>query len=97
MKRRTTDSKSTISGPQIRAARGFLCWDQRDLSMMAVVPLFAVEQIEVGQRMPGLVSAVAAIRRALEAAGVEFTNGDEPEVKLRAKPAGKAKGKRSPS
>jgi hypothetical protein len=32
-------------------------------------------------------AAVQAIQRALEAAGIEFTNGDEPGVKLRkAKP-----------
>jgi hypothetical protein len=37
----------------------------------------------------GSEEAVQAIQRALEAAGVEFTNGDEPGVKLR-----KAKGRR---
>jgi hypothetical protein len=36
---------------------------------------------------------VADIQRALEAAGVEFTNGDEPAVKLKAKPKAKPKGK----
>jgi len=32
---------------------------------------------------PVPIDAVAAIRDTLEAAGVEFTNGDEPGVKLR--------------
>lgn len=77
---------AVISGPQIRAARGFLCWDQRDLAMMARVPLFTVEQLETGQESTGpLVSAVAAIQGALEAAGIIFTNGDEPGVKLKAR------------
>jgi len=31
------------------------------------------------------------IQGALEAAGVEFTNGDEPGVKMKATKAGKAK------
>jgi hypothetical protein len=31
----------------------------------------------------GLINNVAAVRAALESAGVEFTNGDEPGVKLR--------------
>src|SRR6516165_12826479 len=54
MKRRPKDTKSgvaVVSGAQIRAARGFLCWDQRDLAMMAGVPLFAVERIETGEKI----------------------------------------------
>jgi hypothetical protein len=31
-----------------------------------------------------------AIQAALEEGGIEFTNGDEPGVKLKAKPKGKA-------
>jgi len=40
----------------------------------------------VSMNIPGRpvpIDAVAAIRDTLEAAGVEFTNGDEPGVKLR--------------
>jgi hypothetical protein len=33
-----------------------------------------------------LVPELAAVRAALEAAGVEFTNGDEPGVKLKKGP-----------
>jgi hypothetical protein len=80
---------AVVSGAQIRAARGFLCWDQRDLAMMAGVPLFAVERIETGEKIADpLASAMAAIQRAIEAAGIEFTDGDGPGVKL--KSAGKA-------
>jgi hypothetical protein len=92
--KRAKETKSPISGPQIRAARGFLCWDQRDLAMMARVPLIAVEQIEAWEKPTGeLAGASAAIQRALEAAGIEFTNGDEPGVKLKARDQGKAKGR----
>jgi hypothetical protein len=35
------------------------------------------------QRRPDLTDPLAAIRAALEAAGVEFTNGDVPGVQLR--------------
>jgi hypothetical protein len=31
----------------------------------------------------GLANNVAAVRRTLEAAGVEFTNGDQPGLRLR--------------
>jgi microcompartment protein CcmL/EutN len=60
---------------------------------MGRVPLIAVERIETGvETTSELAGALAAIQRALEAAGVVFTNGEEPGVKLKAK--GKAKGKR---
>jgi hypothetical protein len=100
MKRRPKDTKSgvaVVSGAQIRAARGFLCWDQRDLAMMAVVPLFAVERIETMEKVADpLALAMAAMQRALEAAGIEFTDGDEPGVKLKsAGKAAKAKSKRT--
>ena len=34
-----------ITGPQIRAARGFLGWDRRDLAKKAVVTIYTVERI----------------------------------------------------
>jgi ribosome-binding protein aMBF1 (putative translation factor) len=39
-----------ISGLQIRAARGLLCWDRRDLARKSVVPLSMIERIETGER-----------------------------------------------
>jgi hypothetical protein len=50
-----------------------------------------IATFETGKRSP-YDRTLADIQRALESAGVEFTNGDEPGVKLRAK--GK-KGKQS--
>jgi hypothetical protein len=36
----------------------------------------------------GLLNNVAAVRAVLEWAGIEFTNGDEPGIKLRKTPRG---------
>ena len=73
-----------LSSEQVRAARAMLRIEQRDLAATAGVSLETVKRIE---RSPGPISALAAtvekIQRALESAGVEFTNGDEPGLKLR--------------
>jgi transcriptional regulator with XRE-family HTH domain len=75
-----------ISGEQIRAARKLLGWRQAELAKQARIPAHSVESAEssVDQSfVPG--HDMQAMRAALEAAGVEFTNGDEPGVKLKAK------------
>jgi hypothetical protein len=58
--------------------------EQRELAQTAGVSLETIKRIE---RSPGVVSAYAStvdnLRRALEAAGIEFTNGDRPGVRLR--------------
>jgi hypothetical protein len=64
-----------VSGLQIRAARGFLCWDRRDLARKSVVPL------STGALNAGL----SAIKKALEAEGIEFIDGDIPGVLLHPK------------
>jgi predicted transcriptional regulator len=73
-----------LTSEQVRAARAMLRIEQRDLAAAAGVSLETVKRIE---RSPGPISALAAtvekIQRALESAGVEFTNGDEPGLKLR--------------
>ena len=78
-----------ISGLQIRAARGFLCWDRRELAAKAAVSLFNIERIESGDSIGGrskLASCVADIQVVLEAAGIKFTNdGDVPGVRLHPK------------
>jgi transcriptional regulator with XRE-family HTH domain len=61
--------------------------DQSDLAKAANVLQNVIVDFESGKRTPGA-NDLAAIRHALEAADVEFTNGSEPGVKLRAaKPA----------
>ena len=67
---------------QCRAARGLINWSQGRLAEVARVGDSTVRNFEAGRSSP-VANNLAAIRSALEAAGVEFTNGDEPGVKLR--------------
>ena len=61
-----------INGLQIRAARGFLAWDRRDLAEKAVVTIYMLEHIETGAEITdsAMVKGVAAIQAALEAEGI---------------------------
>ena len=67
---------------QSRAARGLLKWSQEDLALEAAVSVVTVRNFENKKSSPQRAS-LEVMRRALEAAGIEFTNGDEPGVKLR--------------
>ena len=70
-----------VNAAQIRAARGLLNWSQRQLAEAASVGLSTIADFERGKRTP-IGNNLAAIRRVLEEAGVAFTNGGEPGVKL---------------
>jgi len=65
-----------IDGRQIRAARGFLAWDRRDLAKKAVVALHTIERLETGAEMSraGMNKALTAIKATFEAEGIEFTS-----------------------
>lgn len=65
-------------------ARGALNWTVRDLAREAAVGINTVSRFEGGSET--LASTVRKLQAALEAGGVEFTNGDAPGVRLRAKP-----------
>jgi transcriptional regulator with XRE-family HTH domain len=78
-----------ITAAQSRGARGLLGMTQADLAHASGVSLRTIANFESGQRQP-VRQNLAAIQRGLETAGVVFTNGDEPGVKL-AKRKGKAK------
>jgi transcriptional regulator with XRE-family HTH domain len=67
---------------QCRAARGLVNWNQTQLAAKARVDPNTVRNFESGRTTP-IPNTLDAIHRALEAAGVEFTNGDEPGVKLK--------------
>ncbi len=77
----------TITPAQCRAARGLVDMDQAALASVASVSRNTIIEFEKGRRVPNT-NNLAAIRAALEKAGVEFTNGGEPGVKLRKRDPG---------
>jgi transcriptional regulator with XRE-family HTH domain len=75
---------------QLRAARALLGWSQSDLAAKAGLSRPTVKRAETEKDLPVSDEAKAKMRAALEAAGVEFTNGDAPGVRLhRSKNPGK--------
>jgi hypothetical protein len=71
-----------VTSAQIRAARGLLDWTVRDLAERSGVHRDMANKIETGA-YAGPPGTLEAIRRTLEYAGVELTNGDALGVKLR--------------
>lgn len=67
---------------QCRAARALVDLTQPQLAEAASLGLSTLVDFERSRRAVSA-NATAAIRAALEAAGVEFTNGDRPGVRLR--------------
>jgi transcriptional regulator with XRE-family HTH domain len=64
-------------------ARAALQIGIRDIAEMAKVAPGTISRLEAGEELKP--RTVEAIRHAFEKAGVAFTNGDEPGVKLRKK------------
>ena len=65
---------------QLRMARAAVGWGVRDLARRAAVNANTVTRIENGADAKQ--STMDKLQRALEAAGMEFTNGDQPGVRL---------------
>ncbi|MBM2712780.1 helix-turn-helix transcriptional regulator [Mesorhizobium caraganae] len=74
----------SMTPSQSRAARGLLDWSQQKLADQSNLSESSVRDFEKGRRVPS-VNNLAAIRSALESAGVEFIaeNGGGPGVRLR--------------
>jgi ribosome-binding protein aMBF1 (putative translation factor) len=66
---------------QCRAARAWLDWSQSDLSKRAKLGLSTVKDFEKGRRTP-LPENLAAMRAALEKAGIEFVE-EPPGLRIR--------------
>jgi hypothetical protein len=70
-----------ITPAQCRAARALLDWPRERLASESRIGLRSIVDFERSARAPRYVT-LDALRRALEKAGVEFTDGNEPGVKL---------------
>ena len=71
-----------ITPAQCRAARALLDITQDRLAELSGVSKRTIAHFEGGQRTP-IPANFAAIQRAFEGAGVEFTNGEFPGVRIR--------------
>ena len=65
---------------QCRMARAALGLGVRELAAAAKVSVDTVARFERGDELKE--RTIDALQRALEAAGIEFTNGDQPGVRL---------------
>lgn len=63
-----------MTAAQIKAARKLLGWTQQDLAERAHIDRRTVANIEMGKHTP-FRSTQSSIRRAFEAAGLEFVEG----------------------
>ena len=62
-------------------ARAALKLSVRDVATMANVSTNTLTRLENGEELK--LRTLEAVRNALEKAGVEFTNGDQPGVRMR--------------
>jgi transcriptional regulator with XRE-family HTH domain len=80
-----------ITSAQCRAARGLLDWTQQELADRAGIGIVTVRQVEAGLSKPRR-ATLEVIKRAMEAAGIEFIdeNGGGPGVRLRGRQRSKS-------
>jgi predicted transcriptional regulator len=70
-----------MNAAQSRMARAALKLSVRELAKMAQVATGTIVRLEAGETLQP--RTIDVIRDALEKAGVVFTNGDEPGVRLK--------------
>lgn len=78
-----------LTSAQIRAARALLRWSAEELASASALGVTTIRRAELTEGATSLTAANdLAVRRALEAAGVEFIdeNGGGPGVRLRKPP-----------
>jgi len=72
-----------VSIRQIKAARSLVGWSQKDMAARSGVSVPTIKRLEAWEGpIGGRPDTGEKIVAALEAAGVEFTNGDQPGVRL---------------
>jgi ribosome-binding protein aMBF1 (putative translation factor) len=82
-----------LTSAQIRAARALLRWSAEDLARKSTLGVTTIRRAELTEGETSLTTANdLAVRRTLEAAGVEFIdeNGGGPGVRLRQRSRSKA-------
>ncbi len=75
-----------LTSAQIRAARALVRWSAEDLARETALSVTTIRRAELADEETSMTAANdMAVRRALEAAGVEFINdnGGGPGVRLR--------------
>jgi hypothetical protein len=76
----------SLTSAQIRAARALVRWTAKDLARESAVGVTTIRRAELADDETSMTAPNdLAVRRALEAAGVEFIdeNGSGPGVRLR--------------
>jgi transcriptional regulator with XRE-family HTH domain len=76
-------SRTLMTSSQIRAARHLANLSQTDVAAATGLSLPTIRRAESEREVSVSIAAIAAIIAALEAAGVEFTNGEQPGVRMR--------------
>ena len=82
-----------LTSAQIRAARSLIRWSADDLARLSTLSVATIRRAELADGETSMTTANdLAVRRALEAAGVEFIddNGGGPGVRLRQRQRPKA-------
>jgi transcriptional regulator with XRE-family HTH domain len=83
---KSTPKSRPLTSPQIRAARGLIRWSAEELAREAALGLATIRRAENAENETSMTAANdIAVRRALEAGGVEFIdeNGGGAGVRLR--------------
>ena len=78
-------NKKSLTSAQIRAARSLIRWSAEDLARQSALSVATIRRAELAEAETSMTMANdLAVRRALEAAGVEFIeeNGGGPGVRL---------------
>ena len=79
-------AQQPLTSAQIRAARALLRWSAEDLARESLLSVATIRRAELTENETSMtVANDMVVRRALEAAGVEFIdeNGGGPGVRLR--------------
>jgi transcriptional regulator with XRE-family HTH domain len=73
------------TGNQLKAARALIEMEQVELARRTGLSVNTIQNMErsAGRPIAGRAANVHAVQAALEAAGLEFLNGDRPGVRLK--------------